>query len=69
MIGTFLVAVAALVVAILGCAWAKPVGVKDSHHHVPALRWTRRRKRVTVSSGTRSIEHAVPLPERGNGTV
>ena len=26
MIGTFLVAVAALIVAILGCAWAKPVG-------------------------------------------
>ena len=69
MIGTFLVAVAALVVAILGCAWAKPVGVKDSHHHAPALRWTRRRTTSDRTSGTRSIEHAVPLPERGNGTV
>jgi hypothetical protein len=26
LIETFLVAVAALIVAILGCAWAKPVG-------------------------------------------
>ena len=55
MIGTFLVAVAALIVAILGCAWAKPVGVKDSHHHAPALRWTRRR--ATSDRTVRPQEH------------
>ena len=43
MIETFLVAVAALIVAILGCAWAKPVGVKDSQRHAAGLRWPRRR--------------------------
>jgi hypothetical protein len=42
MLGTFLVAVAALIVAILGCAWAKPVGVKERHHQTAGLRWTRR---------------------------
>ena len=35
MIGTFLVAVAALIVAILGCAWANSVGVRESHRHTP----------------------------------
>jgi hypothetical protein len=43
MIGTFFVAMTALVVAILGCAWAKPVGIKDSSRRAPGLRWTRRR--------------------------
>ena len=64
MIGTFLVAVAALVVAILGCAWAKPVGVKDSHHHAQGFDGRDAGQRVTIPSGTRSIEHAVPCPDR-----
>ena len=55
MIGTFLVAVAALIVAILGCAWAKPVGVKDSHHHAHGLRWTRRR--AMIDHTVRHQEH------------
>ena len=55
MIGTFLVAVAALIVAILGCAWAKPVGVRESHRHTPTLRWTRRR--ATNDRTVRPQEH------------
>ncbi|HME27178.1 MAG TPA: hypothetical protein VKI44_38630 [Acetobacteraceae bacterium] len=41
MIGTFLIAVAALIIAVLGCAWAKPVGLRETHHETAADDWTR----------------------------
>ena len=59
MIGTFFVAVAALVVAILGCAWAKPVGVKDSIAMPLGFGGRDAGQRGTVTSARRSIEHAV----------
>jgi hypothetical protein len=36
MIGTVLIAVAALVIAVLGCAWAKPIGLRGGHHTTAA---------------------------------
>jgi hypothetical protein len=41
MIGTFLVSVAALIIAVLGCAWAKPIGVRESHHDAVSGDWIR----------------------------
>jgi hypothetical protein len=36
MIGTVLIAMAALVIAVLGCAWVKPVGLREGHHTTTA---------------------------------
>ena len=32
MIATFLIAVAALIIAVLGCAWLKPVALRKGYH-------------------------------------
>ena len=44
MIGTFLVSVAALVIAVLGCAWVKPVASRDDLGAADADNWQRRAK-------------------------
>jgi hypothetical protein len=41
MIGTFLVSVAALIIAVLGCAWVKPIEARESHHDTVSGDWIR----------------------------
>ncbi len=31
MIGSFVISVLALLVAVLGCAWVKPIGAREGH--------------------------------------
>ena len=55
MVATFLVSVAALIIAIIGCAWVKPAGSREDENVTADEDWTQ--AEVAADRTVRPQEH------------